>query len=137
MINPEITEWRWYLPPANHIEYQWGVEFPTSDTRYSAEVILVTDEEDTIPQKGTIDDLLRVCDVTICIMDGRLMGCGANQFPDAVEARSFNGGILIELTDPKLVSSLYKKHPNRLLFKTSSYYNVIPNRKVDVLVIYQ
>jgi hypothetical protein len=137
MINPEITEWSWYLPPANYIEYQWGVEFPTSDTRYSAEVILTTDEEDIMPQKGTIDDLLQACDTTICIMDGRLMGCGTNQFPGAVEARSFNGGILIELTDPMLVSSLYEEHPKRLSFKTSSYYNVIPNRKVDVLVIYQ
>jgi hypothetical protein len=137
MINPEITEWNWYLPPPHYTEYEWGVEFPTSDARYSAEVMLLTDEGDAAPQKGTIDDLLQVCDVSICVMDGRLMGCGTNQFPGAVEARPFNGGILIELTDTILVSSLYEKHPNTLLFKTSSFYNVIPNRKVDVSVIYQ
>jgi hypothetical protein len=55
----------------------------------------------------------------------------------AVSVSYFAGGVLIELNDPKIISSLFNAHPATVLFITRSHFNIIPTRKVDVTVTYQ
>jgi len=120
------------------IEYEWGVEFPISENPYpiySAEVILGPDKKGLIPQKGTINELLAQCESGLWLMDrGGMLNLNMDK---AVEAKYFNGGLLIELTDIDKIAKLYQAHPKTLLFKTYSRSNLLPNRKVDVTISYQ
>jgi len=138
MVNPDVTEWTWYKAPDGFIEYEWGVEFPISENPYpiySAEVTLIPDKKDLLPQKGNIAELLEQCESGLWLMDRG--GMENLNMDKAVETRYFNGGVLIELTNFDIIAELYRVHPKTLLFKTYSRSNVLPSRKVNVTIIYQ
>jgi hypothetical protein len=138
MVNPERTEWTWYKAPEMTIEYEWGVEFPVAEypyPTYSAQVTLSPDKKGMLPKKGSIDDLLKDCESGLWLKDRNAML--KLNLDNVVGISHFNGGILIELKDTHIISSLFLAHPKTLLFKTYSRFNVLPNRKIDVTVIYQ
>ncbi len=142
-VDPSVVVWHWFSAPGpTYLEYEWGVEFPVNNEIYyktfSAEVLLFYDRQiHPSSQKGGISDLLNACDIGLWTMERGGMSNAQEQFPNAVVASYFKGGILIELTNPTFISNLYEKRPESLLFKTFSYNHVLPNQEINVSVIYR
>jgi len=138
LLNPEITDCTWFKAPTDRIEFEWGVEFLANQkpfSTYTAAAIL-TNHNEKPPKQGSIDDLLKDCGTGIWENDFRGYMMKLNR-ENTVSVSYFAGGVLIELNDPEIISSLFNAHPATVLFITRSYFNIIPNRKVDVTVTYQ
>lgn len=138
LVNPEITEWTWFKAPSNRVEFEWGVEFLANQKPFSiyTAAAILTNHNEKPPKQGSMDDLLQDCETGIWENDFRGYMMKLNR-ENTVSVSYFAGGVLIELNDPEIISSLFNAHPTTVLFITRSYFNIIPNRKVDVTVTYQ